>query len=188
MFRSSSLVLRSPRIRRCFSSTPAFTYQPLFEVTPDTITEYKLLPNSEKLVSTVSMNGMTFLKVDPEALRLLTAKAMTDINHLLRPAHLQQLSNILKDPESTKNDKFVAFELLKNANIAANFVLPSCQDTGTAIIMGKRGNFVLTDGEDEEHISKGVYDTYTGTNLRYSQVAPLDMYSETNTKVFLCAL
>jgi fumarate hydratase class I len=138
-------------------------------------------------VKTVSLNGESFLQVDPEAIRLLTAKAMTDINHLLRPAHLQQLSSILKDPESTKNDKFVALELLKNANIAANFVLPSCQDTGTAIIMGKRGNRVLTDGDDEVHISKGVYDTYTGTNLRYSQVAPVTMYDEVNTKTNLPA-
>lgn len=112
---------------------------------------------------------------------------MTDIAHLLRPAHLQSLSNILKDPEATQNDRFVALELLKNANIASNFVLPGCQDTGTAIVSGKRGQFVLTDGKDEEHISRGVYDTYTGTNLRYSQVAPLDMFSEANTKTNLPA-
>lgn len=112
---------------------------------------------------------------------------MVDIAHLLRPAHLQQLSNILKDPEATENDRFVALELLKNANIAANFVLPGCQDTGTAIVMGKRGQHVLTDGEDEKHLSHGVYDTYTGTNLRYSQVAPLDMFNEVNTKTNLPA-
>ena len=102
-------------------------------------------------------------------------------------AHLKQLSNILKDPEATENDKFVALELLKNANIAANLVLPGCQDTGTAIIMGKRGQNVLTDGKDEEHLSNGVYDTYTKRNLRYSQVAPLDMFKEVNTKTNLPA-
>jgi fumarate hydratase class I len=112
---------------------------------------------------------------------------MTDIAHLLRPAHLKQLSNILKDPEATSNDRFVALELLKNANIASNFVLPGCQDTGTAIISGKRGHAVLTDGNDEKHLSHGVYDTYTGTNLRYSQVAPLDMFKEVNTKTNLPA-
>uniref|UniRef100_A0A7S1IXL9 fumarate hydratase n=1 Tax=Eutreptiella gymnastica TaxID=73025 RepID=A0A7S1IXL9_9EUGL len=112
---------------------------------------------------------------------------MVDVAHLLRPAHLQQLSNILKDPEATENDKFVALELLKNAHIAAEKVLPSCQDTGTAIISGKRGQYVLTDGEDESHLSRGVYDTYTGTNLRYSQTAPLDMYKEVNTKTNLPA-
>jgi fumarate hydratase class I len=133
------------------------------------------------------VNGQKFLKVEPEALRLLSAQAMTDIAHLLRPAHLQQLANILKDPEATENDRFVALELLKNANIASNFVLPGCQDTGTAIVSGKRGQHVLTDGEDEKHLSQGVYDTYTGTNLRYSQVAPLDMFKEVNTKTNLPA-
>ena len=127
------------------------------------------------------------MKVDPEGLRLLSSSAMRDIAHLLRPAHLKQLSNILKDPESTENDKFVALELLKNANIASNFILPGCQDTGTAIVSGKRGQFVLTDGKDEEHLSRGIYDTYTGTNLRYSQVAPLDMFTEANTKTNLPA-
>lgn len=106
---------------------------------------------------------------------------MRDIAHLLRPAHLQSLSNILKDPEASKNDRFVAIELLKNATIAANFILPGCQDTGTAIAVGKRGQFVWTDGNDEEAISRGVYDTYTNTNLRYSQVSPHDMFKETNT-------
>lgn len=162
-----------------------FVYQPLFDLAPDTTTEYRLLTKDH--VKTVSVDGETFLKVEPEALRRLTAQAMTDINHLLRPGHLQQLSNILKDPESTQNDKFVALEFLKNANIAVNFVLPSCQDTGTAIVMAKRGHHVLTDGDDEVHISKGVYDTYTGTNLRYSQMAPLDMFTEVNTKTNLPA-
>lgn len=162
-----------------------FQYQELFDLAPDKVTVYKKLTSEH--VSTMEVNGMKFLKVEPEALRIITAQAMIDIAHLLRPAHLQQLSNILKDTESTDNDKFVALELLKNANIAANFVLPGCQDTGTAIISGKRGQFVLTDGNDEVHISRGVFDTYTGTNLRYSQVAPLDMYNEANTKTNLPA-
>ena len=112
---------------------------------------------------------------------------MTDIAHLLRPGHLQQLANILADPEASSNDHFVALELLKNANIAAGRILPGCQDTGTAIVMGKRGQYVWTDGADEEHLSQGVFDTYTGTNLRYSQVAPLDMFTEANTKTNLPA-
>lgn len=170
---------------RPFSGVAPFHYQELFDLAPDTTTKYKKLTSD--YVSTIDLGGTKFLKVEPEALRLLSAQAMSDISHLLRPAHLQQLSNILKDPEATSNDKFVALELLKNANIASNFVLPSCQDTGTAIVSGKRGQFVLTDGYDEKHISKGVYDTYTGTNLRYSQVAPLDMYNEVNTKTNLPA-
>ena len=112
---------------------------------------------------------------------------MTDIAHLLRPGHLQQLANILADPEASSNDHFVALELLKNANIAAGRILPGCQDTGTAIVMGKRGQYVWTDGADEEHLSQGVFDTYTGTKLRYSQVAPLDMFTEANTKTNLPA-
>ena len=156
-----------------------------------TLTHLNPLKNKKNqasaFVSTQTINGNEFLNVKPEALRLLSAQAMTDIAHLLRPAHLKQLSNILKDPEATSNDKFVALELLKNANIASNFVLPGCQDTGTAIISGKRGQFVLTDGDDETHLSHGVYDTYTATNLRYSQVAPLDLYKEVNTKTNLPA-
>ena len=166
--------------RQIASRLSTFTYQELFDLAPDEKTVYKKLTGDH--VSTIEANGIKFLKVEPEALRILTAQAMIDIAHLLRPAHLQQLSNILKDVESTDNDKFVALELLKNANIASNFVLPGCQDTGTAIISGKRGQYVLTDGNDECHLSRGVYDTYTGTNLRYSQVAPLDMYNEANTK------
>jgi fumarate hydratase class I len=119
--------------------------------------------------------------VEPEALRLLTATAMRDIAHLLRPGHLQQLARILDDPDASPNDRFVALDLLKNANIAAGGVLPMCQDTGTAIVMGKRGRHVLTDGRDEEHISRGVYDAYTTLNLRYSQLAPLTMWDEKNT-------
>ena len=146
--------------------------------------------------------GGTVLKVEPEAIRLLAQEAMTDIAHLLRPGHLAQLSKILKDPEASDNDRFVAvslllilpvwaistdvvfcvqLELLKNANVAAGMVLPGCQDTGTAIVSGSRGQLVWTDGNDEEMISKGVYDTYVQRNLRYSQVAPLTMFDEKNT-------
>lgn len=162
-----------------------FHFQPVFDLAPDTTTQYKKLTGDH--VKTIEVDGKKFLKIEPEALRILSAQAMTDIAHLLRPAHLQQVSNILKDPEATANDKFVAMELLKNASIASNFVLPGCQDTGTAIISGKRGQMVLTDGNDEEHLSHGIYDTYTGTNLRYSQVAPLDMFKEANTKTNLPA-
>ena len=167
------------------AAAPAFVYQELFDLSPDTTTVYKKL--TDKYVTTVELNGTKFLQVEPEALRLLAAQAMADIAHLLRPAHLQQLSNIMKDPEATENDRFVALELLKNANIAANFVLPGCQDTGTAIVSGKRGQHVLTDGNDEEHLSRGIYDTYTQTNLRYSQVAPLTMFKEVNTNTNLPA-
>jgi fumarate hydratase, class I len=127
--------------------------------------------------------GRKVLQVDPEALTLITKEAMRDVAHLLRPGHLQQLSNILKDDEASSNDHFVARELLKNANIAAGMVLPGCQDTGTAIIMGKKGENVWVKGDktDEEAISKGVFRTYTETNLRYSQMAPIDMYTEKNT-------
>lgn len=164
---------------------PPFHYQELFELSKDTTTPYTKLTSD--YVSTVEVGGMKFLKVEPEGLRMLSAKAMVDVAHLLRPGHLQMLSNILKDPEATSNDRFVALELLKNANIAANLILPSCQDTGTALVLGKRGQYVLTDGEDEKHLSHGIYDTYTSTNLRYSQVAPLDMYKEVNTKTNLPA-
>lgn len=172
---------------RTFASNgaPPFYYQELFDLGKDTTTPYKKLTSD--YVSTVEVGGMKFLKVEPEGLRMLSAKAMVDVAHLLRPGHLQMLSNILKDPEATSNDRFVALELLKNANIASNFILPSCQDTGTALVLGKRGQYVLTDGEDEKHLSHGIYDTYTGTNLRYSQVAPLDMYKEVNTKTNLPA-
>ncbi|MBO0824117.1 MAG: fumarate hydratase, partial [Actinobacteria bacterium] len=122
-----------------------------------------------------------FLQVEPEVLTELTATAMRDIAHLLRPAHLRQLRSILDDGEASPNDKFVAGDLLKNACIAAGGVLPMCQDTGTAIVMGKRGGRVLTDGNDEEHIARGVYDAYTKLNLRYSQLAPLTMWDERNT-------
>ncbi len=142
-------------------------------------TPYRLLTTDG--VEVVEAAGERFLRVAPEALRLLTETAMRDIAHLLRPGHLQQLARILDDPDASPNDRFVALDLLKNANIAAGGVLPMCQDTGTAIVMGKRGRHVLTDGRDEEHISRGVYDTYTTLNLRYSQLAPLTMWDEKNT-------
>jgi fumarate hydratase class I len=125
--------------------------------------------------------GRSFLEVEPEALTTLTATAIHDIQHMLRPGHLKQLASILKDPEASPNDRYVARDLLQNANIAAGGILPMCQDTGTAIVMGKRGQQVLTDGRDEEHIARGVYDAYTKLNLRYSQMAPLSMWEEKNT-------
>jgi fumarate hydratase class I len=125
--------------------------------------------------------GRSFLEVEPEALTLLTSTAFHDIAHLLRPSHLAQLRAILDDPEASPNDRYVARDLLQNANIAAGGILPMCQDTGTAIVMGKRGQHVLTDGRDEEHIARGVYDAYTTLNLRYSQMAPLTMWDEKNT-------
>jgi fumarate hydratase class I len=133
-------------------------------------------------VSTVGgPGGRTFLEVDSEAIRLLTATAMRDISHLLRTSHLEQLTAILDDPEASANDRFVASELLQNACIAAGGVLPSCQDTGTAIVSARKGDLVLTDGDDREAISRGVYDTFLTSNLRYSQLAPLDMFTERNT-------
>jgi fumarate hydratase class I len=142
--------------------------------------EYKQILPAEA-VSTTTVNGEEFLSVSGDALRTLSRTAFGDIAHLLRPAHLQQLRNILDDPEASANDKFVAMELLKNANIASGRVLPGCQDTGTAIVLGKRGHRVLTDGKDEEYLSGGAYDAYTQLNLRYSQVAPMDMFTEKNT-------
>ncbi len=157
---------------------PEFAYTDLLPTGPDP-TEYRLLTTEG--VSTVEAAGRTFLQVEPEALRLLAYEAMRDIAHLLRPAHLAQLRRILDDPEASPNDRFVALDLLKNANIAAGGVLPMCQDTGTAIVMGKRGQHVLTQGPDEEALSLGIYDAYTRLNLRYSQMAPLTMWEERNT-------
>ncbi len=128
-----------------------------------------------------------FLVVEPEAIRALSEAAMTDISHLLRPAHLAQLAKILSDPEASGNDKFVAFDLLKNANIAAGGVLPMCQDTGTAIVMGKKGRLVFTEGGDASAIAEGIRDAYEKKNLRFSQLAPLSMFEEVNTKTNLPA-
>ncbi|MEU8571569.1 fumarate hydratase [Streptomyces pathocidini] len=157
---------------------PEFAYTDLLPQGEDT-TPYRLV--TAEGVSTFEADGRTFLKVEPEALRRLAAEAMHDISHYLRPAHLAQLRRILDDPEASPNDRFVALDLLKNANIAAAGVLPMCQDTGTAIVMGKRGQHVLTGGGDEEALSRGIYDAYTKLNLRYSQMAPLTMWEEKNT-------
>ena len=158
---------------------PEFRYQDLLPVGPDE-TPYRLL-TTEGVRTVEGPGGRHFLEVDPEALRLLTETAMHDIAHYLRPGHLAQLRRILEDPEASNNDKFVALDLLKNANIAAGGVLPMCQDTGTAIVMGKRGQHVLTPGPDEEAISRGVFDAYTRLNLRYSMMAPLTTWEERNT-------
>jgi fumarate hydratase class I len=156
-----------------------FAYTPLLPKVNKKKVEYRLL--SKDFVSTQSAFGKTFLKVEQEGIRLLTQTAMREIAHFLRSSHLAQLRKILDDPEASSNDRFVALDLLKNANIAAAGVLPSCQDTGTAIVMGKKGQYVFTEGNDEESIARGVYDTYQNCNLRYSQLAPLDMYQEKNT-------
>jgi fumarate hydratase class I len=157
---------------------PDFAFTEILPLGADT-TEYRLV--STEGVSQVETPLGTFLKVEPEALTLLTQTAMRDIAHLLRSGHLQQLANILDDPEASANDRFVALDLLKNASIAAGGVLPMCQDTGTAIVKGKKGQFVMTGGNDEEAIARGVYNTYLTSNLRYSQMAPLNMYDEKNT-------
>jgi fumarate hydratase, class I len=155
-----------------------FAYQDLLPLGPDD-TPYRIL--SADHVSTLDAGGHRFLQVDPEALTLLTQRAMFDIAHLLRPGHLAQLAAILEDPEASPNDVFVATELLKNACIAAGGVLPSCQDTGTAIVKGKKGELVLTGGGDREAIARGIFRTYAEDNLRYSQLAPLTTFEEQNT-------
>jgi fumarate hydratase, class I len=156
----------------------AFQYQDMLPLGSDP-TPYRLVTRDH--VSTFDAAGNTFLKIEPEALTRLTREAMRDIAHLLRPGHLAQLRSILDDPEASPNDRFVALDLLKNANIAAGGVLPMCQDTGTAIVMGKKGQYVVTGGGDEEAIARGIHQIYAETNLRYSQLAPLDMYREKNT-------
>ena len=165
--------------------TPApFEFSELLPLGADS-TQYRFLGNEG--VSTFETSEGTFLKVDPSAITMLTEHAMRDIAHLLRSSHLQQLANIMVDPEASDNDRFVALDLLKNASIAAGGVLPMCQDTGTAIVKGKKGQFVFTGGGDEEAISRGVYNTYLTSNLRYSQLAPLSMYEEVNTNTNLPA-
>jgi fumarate hydratase, class I len=157
---------------------PEFSYTDLLPLGEDT-TDYRQV--CAEGVTTQRAFGKNFLQVEPPALTLLTQTAMHDIAHLLRPGHLRQLRSILDDPEASGNDRYVARDLLQNACIAAGGVLPMCQDTGTAIVMGKRGQQVLTDGRDEEHIARGVYDAYTTLNLRYSQLAPITMWEERNT-------
>jgi fumarate hydratase class I len=156
-----------------------FSYSPLLPTGPDT-TEYRLVTD-DGLDVVAGPGGRNFLTVAPEVLTELTAVAMHDIAHYLRPAHLTQLRSIVDDPAASPNDRFVALDLLRNANIAAGGVLPMCQDTGTAIVMGKRGRHVLTDGRDEAAIARGVWQAYTTLNLRYSQLAPLTMWEERNT-------
>jgi len=158
--------------------SPEFRYSDLLPTGPDD-TPYRLVTTEG--VSTFEAGGRTFLQVEPEAIRRLTAEAMHDIAHFLRPAHLAQLRGIIDDPEASGNDRFVALDLLKNVNISAGGVLPMCQDTGTAIVMGKKSEGVLTGADDGEAISRGVYDAYTRLNLRYSQLAPLTTFEEKNT-------
>jgi len=155
-----------------------YKYQPMFEMGEDP-TEYRLL--SAEGVSMEKIGDREILKISPDALTLLAKEAFRDVNHLLRPAHLEKVQKIMQDPEASENDKFVALDLLRNAVIAAEMEFPSCQDTGTAIIMGKKGENVFTGVDDGAFLSEGVFKTYTETNLRYSQVAPLTMYQEKNT-------
>ena len=157
---------------------PNFRYSDLLPLGDDT-TKYRLV--STEGVSVVQLGDKEFLQIEPSALEKLTSEAIHDINHYLRAEHLQQLANIVKDPEASPNDRFVAIDLLKNANIAAGGILPMCQDTGTALVMGKKGQYVLTTGKDEVAISQGIYDAYTTLNLRYSQMAPVTTWEEKNT-------
>ena len=157
---------------------PNFSYSDLLPLGDDK-TKYRLV--SKEGVSVVKLGDKEFLQVEPSALEKLTSEAIHDINHYLRAEHLQQLTNIVKDPEASPNDRFVAIDLLKNANIAAGGILPMCQDTGTALVMGKKGQYVLTTGKDEVAISQGIYDAYTTLNLRYSQMAPVTTWEEKNT-------
>ncbi|MBK8997179.1 MAG: fumarate hydratase [Myxococcales bacterium] len=155
-----------------------FSFQELLPLGADD-TPYRRVTTDH--VSTFEAAGQRFVRVEPAALTLLTREAMRDIAHFLRPGHLAQVRRILDDPEASANDRFVARELLENANISAGGVLPMCQDTGTAVVMGKKGQWVVTGGGDEAAIARGVFDTYRTSNLRYSQLAPLDMYREKNT-------
>ena len=161
-----------------------FAYSPMFPTTADT-TEYELVSSDH--VRLVEMEDETFLRVDPEGLTLLAERAFTDISHLLRSSHLGQLADILKDPEATTNDRFVALEMLKNAVISAEGLLPMCQDTGTALVTGYRGDHVLVNGDDGEALSRGIYNTYQNCNLRFSQLAAHNMFEESNTATNLPA-
>ena len=158
--------------------SPQFSYSDILPIGEDK-TRYRNLGKDG--VSVVKLGDKEFLQVSPEALTFLTETAIHDISHYLRAEHLQQLANILKDPESSPNDRFVALDLLKNANISAGGILPMCQDTGTALVMGKKGQYVLTTAKDEVAISQGIYDAYTKLNLRYSQMAPVTTWDEKNT-------
>ncbi|MDD2388508.1 MAG: fumarate hydratase [Desulfobacterales bacterium] len=161
-----------------------FAYQEMFPLSEDT-TEYRLL--TKDYISVSTFEGKEILKIEPEGLTMLAEEAFRDVSHLLRPAHMVQLKKILDDPEASDNDKFVALDMVKNAVISAEFEFPMCQDTGTAIIAGKKGQQVWTGFDEEEALSRGVFNTYTQCNLRYSQNAPLNMYDEVNTKCNLPA-
>ena len=158
--------------------SPQFSYADLLPLGEDK-TKYRNIGKAG--VSVIKLGDREFLQVGPEALTLLSETAIHDISHYLRAEHLQQLANILKDPEASPNDRFVALDLLKNANIAAGGILPMCQDTGTALVMGKRGQYVLTTAKDEVAIAQGIYNAYTNLNLRYSQMAPTTTWEEKNT-------
>lgn len=161
-----------------------FDYHPMLPVGPDK-TEYRQI--SSDFVTSFDLDGRPFIKVDPAGLRLLARQAFEDVSHLLRASHLAQLRGILEDPEASRNDRFVALEMLKNAVISADRVLPMCQDTGTAIVSAVRGEQVLTGGADAKFLSEGIFDTYQSSNLRFSQLAALSMFEETNTKTNLPA-
>ncbi len=163
-----------------------FKYAPMFQLGEDT-TEYYKMPGSEKLVKTTDFGGKTILEVSPEALTLVAQQSFHDCQFMLRRSHNEQVAAILKDPEASDNDKYVALTFLRNADVASKGKLPLCQDTGTAIIHGEKGQQVWTGYCDEEALSLGVYKTYTEENLRYSQNAPLSMYEEVNTKCNLPA-
>jgi len=165
-------------------SMPEFYYQKMFPVHEDR-TLYRHL--SDSFVAEASFEGAGVLKVSPEGLTKLAEEAFRDVSHLLRTSQLKQLKHIVDDPESSENDRYVALEMIKNAVISSDYVFPMCQDTGTAIIMGKKGQRVWTGFSDEEALSRGIYNAYTGNNLRYSQNAPLTMYQEVNTKCNLPA-
>lgn len=167
----------------CFATRSSSTYQysPLFQSNIYEKTDFTQLAGPEAVEIISGSNGQTYLQVQGEFLRTLSKQAFSDVAHLLRPAHLQQLRNILDDETASNNDRFVAMELLKNANIASARILPGCQDTGTAIVLGKKGHQVLSDGNDEAWLSQGAADAYRELNLRYSQVAAVDMFTEKNT-------
>jgi fumarate hydratase class I len=173
----SSLSRRAPR-RYAGATMPEFSYQPLFELDAGE-TAWRRLDGD--FVATASFEGERVLRVEATALTRLAAEAVRDVSHLFRSGHLAQLRKILDDPEASDNDRFVALEMLKNANVSAGMILPSCQDTGTAIVIGHKGQRVWTTGDDAEALSRGIYETYTKTNLRYSQMAPLTTYEEKNT-------
>ena len=159
-------------------STPEFIYKKPFPLGADK-TEYRLVTKDH--VSVETFKGKEMLVIDPAGLELLANQASKDISFMLRPSHLEQVAAILDDPESSENDRYVALAMLRNAEVASRGILPFCQDTGTATIVAKKGQQVWTGGEDEKHLSKGIFKTYTEENLRYSQTVPLDMYTEKNS-------